>query len=406
MNLSGNILVLTSWSFKDALVQTYTLPYLEMIRNILPASHRIILVTEEQESLALSPKEMAAINHSWNSKNMRLIGFPYRFFGARKMLSWVNHIVFLWKTLKKEQVSVIHAFGTPAGSIGYLLSRISGKPLVIDSYEPHAESMVENGSWKKGSAAFRLLFLMEKWQSKRATVLIGTTAGMENYAFEKYGVKKDRFFVKPACVDLQAFAFRGKDPQLLQEMGLKEKVVAVYAGKMGGIYYKDEIFSFIKAAWIYWGDAFRFLMLSNSSRKEIGAVMQKVGLPDHVVISLYIPHAEMPAYLSLGDFGINPVIPVPSKRYCTSIKDGEYWAMGMPVVISPGISDDSDIIIKEGIGIIIDYKQNSGFHQQLEKLDSQLKEKEGIRERIRKIAEQYRSYDITKKVYSEIYSWQ
>ena len=31
-----------------------------------------------------------------------------------------------------------------AGSLGYILSKTSGKNLVIDSYEPHAEAMVEN----------------------------------------------------------------------------------------------------------------------------------------------------------------------------------------------------------------------------------------------------------------------
>ena len=38
----------------------------------------------------------------------------------------------------------------------------SGIPLVLDSYEPHAEAMVETNAWKKRGIAFRTLFYLEK----------------------------------------------------------------------------------------------------------------------------------------------------------------------------------------------------------------------------------------------------
>lgn len=50
----------------------------------------------------------------------------------------------------------------PAGALGYVLSKFTGSKLIIDSYEPHAESMVENGTWKKSSLKFKILFWLEK----------------------------------------------------------------------------------------------------------------------------------------------------------------------------------------------------------------------------------------------------
>ena len=44
MKLDGNILVFTQWSFKDALVQTYTLPYAAIIRKIISPERKIILL--------------------------------------------------------------------------------------------------------------------------------------------------------------------------------------------------------------------------------------------------------------------------------------------------------------------------------------------------------------------------
>ena len=52
----GNILVFTQWSFKDALVQTYTLPYVNIIRKIIAPDRKIFLVTSEQENIALNER--------------------------------------------------------------------------------------------------------------------------------------------------------------------------------------------------------------------------------------------------------------------------------------------------------------------------------------------------------------
>ena len=177
----------------------------------------------------------------------------------------------------------------------------------------------------------------------------------------------------------------------------------MYAGKLGGIYLKSEVFDFIKACYEYWKDDFRFLMLTNAPREEIDLECKRTGLPGHSVTRKFVFHQEVPAYLSLGDFAINPVKPVPTKRFCTSIKDGEYWAMGLPVVISPNISDDSEIIKREDIGVSMDFADSSQFSSALARLNSFLQIKNDLSKKIRGIAEQYRSYRIAENIYTVIY---
>jgi len=46
-----NVLILTYWSYHDALIQTYTLPYVRIIKKYLPAKSKIFLVTLEQKKL-------------------------------------------------------------------------------------------------------------------------------------------------------------------------------------------------------------------------------------------------------------------------------------------------------------------------------------------------------------------
>ena len=405
MKLTGNILVLTQWSFKDALIQTYTLPYVEILRETIPASRKIFVVTSEQEKKALTQKEFDDINDQWKSRNMELIAQSYKRFGWKKLVASVGQMLKLYRTIKRDKVAVIHSFCTPAGSIGYLLARFCGTTLVIDSYEPHATAMVETGAWKKDSVSFKLLFGLEKKLSEKASYIIATTKGMKQYALENYGVELKNFFVKPACISFEEFYPRPKDISLLERFGFSNKTVCVYAGKLGGTYLKDELFDFIKSCYEYWGDNFRFLMLSEESDEIIQSQVKRIGIPGNIIIKQYVAHKEIPRYLSLGDFGINPQVPVPSKRFGSPIKNGEYLAMGLPIVISPGISDDSDIIAENVIGVVTNLQRVENMPGAVREMDKILKSncREHLQEKIFRIARQYRSFDIARRIYPLIY---
>ena len=141
-----NILIITFWSYNDALVQTYTLPYVNMIRKILPGDSKIFIVTFEQERIALSSSQLKAVNDEFGKNNIEVVAFPYKKFGVKKLIAAVDHLFSMIRLIKKEDITTIHSFGPNAGSFGYLLSKFTGKELIIDSFEPHAEAMVENGT--------------------------------------------------------------------------------------------------------------------------------------------------------------------------------------------------------------------------------------------------------------------
>jgi glycosyltransferase involved in cell wall biosynthesis len=387
------------------LIQTYTLPYVEIIRKILPSSSRIVVVTAEQRHIALTEDEKKKLNDEWDKKNMELYTLSYKRYGIRKFISFARQFISLLWLVRRKRTDAIHAVCTPAGSIGFLLSRLTGRPLVIDSFEPHAEAMVENGSWKKNGFAYRALFRLERWQAKRASYIISAAAGMEEYALKKYDADiSAKMFVKGACVDTKKFYPRPKDPRLLNELGLENKIVCVYAGKLGGIYHEKEVFDFIRSCYDHWGEKFRMLMLTNTKREDMERQMQSADVPAHILISRFVSHPEVPVYMSLADFGLTPVKPVPTKKYCTPIKDGEYWAMGLPVVITPGISDDSEIIAQKNIGVVVDLRKKEFHKDAIQKLDSLLSEdKEHLHRKIFSVALQYRSFEIPEKIYPAIY---
>lgn len=393
-----NILVITYWSYKDALIQSYTLPYVKIMANKLPPGSAIFLVTLDNTPL-VPDKEL--VNY-----NILQVSISYIPFGVKAVFMWLKQLFRLLRLIRKQKIEIIHAWCTPAGMIGYILSILTGKRLIIDSYEPHAEAMVENGAWQRNSFAHRLLFLFEKLQTRRATYLIAATEGMRHYALEKYKHTKTNFFVKPACVNLDQFSIKNvKSTTLLNELHLTNKIVGVYAGKFGGIYLDKEVFDFFKAAEEYWKGNFVALILTSQNPSEIERMAKASGLNYGQVICKFVPHAAIADYMGLADFALTPVKPVPSKRYCTPIKDGEYWALGLPIVITPNISDDSQIIRTKKIGSVIDEFNPDAYLKSVKEIDALIKSrtKQELYYEIRAVAERYRNFSIAENVYRIIY---
>lgn len=330
------------------------------------------------------------------------------------MLFWIFYFIKLLFVVLGKKIKYIHAWCTPAGAIGYFLSLLTNRPLIIDSYEPHAEAMVENGNWRYDSLAYKILFKLEKLQSKKAKYIISNTEGMREYAKHKYGISlgfshshcHSYSFVKPACVDLNLFSQKNlKKEALVKKYGYNNKIVCVYAGKFGGIYLEQEVFDFLKVAHDYWGEKFRVLLLTSHKKKEIYAYAKKSKFNIDLINIKFVRHNEIPDYIGLADFAINPVKPIPTKRFCTSIKDGEYWALGLPVVITKNISDDSFIIKQNKIGAVLDDLSNEAYLKAVTEIDKILKKysKKELFDKIRSVAIKYRSFNIAEKIYQEIY---
>lgn len=400
-----NILILTQWSFKDPLIQAYTLPYVYIIIRQIPEGSKIYLVTFEQKQLRMSVDEKKKIKKDLSSKGISLIDYSYSPFGIVSFIKWIGSFLHLLSIIFLKNIKFIHAWCTTAGSLGYVLSIASGKPLIIDSYEPHAEAMVENNTWSKNDFKFKLLFYLEKKLSRHAKCIISATSGMHEYALKKYGVDLKNFFVKPACVDLDKFNLsKKKNRELISGLKLEDKIVCVYAGKFGGIYLTTEVFDFFHEAEKYWGEKFRVLLLTSYDKDKLRswAINSRFD-PDKMIIR-FVKHDQIQDYMGLADFGLTPVKPIPTKRYCTPIKDGEYWALGLPVVITKNISDDSAIISKNNAGAVIEEFTSGSYRSAIEKIEKLLSEpNEILSKRIEKLAKEYRSFEIAEKIYREIY---
>ncbi len=406
-----NVLVITYWSYNEPLIQAYTLPYLRIMADLPNAEVQVHLFTLEKKDRPMSVADRAQQSHDADRYRMRHFSRRYHRFGLRAMIAWMVNLVVIWRYCRKHRIEVLHAFGSPAGTSAHFLSKIMGVPYIVDSYEPHAESMVENGSWQRSSLAYKLLMFFERLQTRHAKAVLATTEAMREYAAKTYKHVPRVLLPRPACVDTTLFDASRVARIHRHDIGFAdEDVVCVYAGKLGGIYLKEAVFDFFHACTEHWGERFRVIMLSDSKPEEVNRLAEAAQLDPSMIYLRQVPHSEVVDYLALADFGINPVKPVPSKRYCTSIKDGEYWAMGLPVVIPANISDDSALIARERIGAVIESLSAEGYQAAIANLaklldamhaDAAVAKQE--KARIRQLAQTHRGMALAQEVYARIY---
>jgi hypothetical protein len=168
------------------------------------------------------------------------------------------------------------------------------------------------------------------------------------------------------------------------------------------MYLGEEAFIFFKAAYDFWGARFRLILLTETPQHLITRWAQDAGIPNDIIEITQQSHQHIPQWLAKADFAFNPQKPIPSKRFGTPIKDGEYWAMGLPIVILPEISADSEITRRHNVGVIWERMEYDLAQGVCAAMDELLRDPE-VPARCVQAAKKYRSMEIAQKVYDEVY---
>lgn len=399
------ILFLSYWGLHDSLTVATVLPHVRVLLE-RPDVAAIRLVTIERGSPARTPLAMAPGFPTGRVSCEPLWSRPRRPTLLNKMEDFWRFPNELIKQARAFKPDFILARGAPAGSLAYLVWQKIKLPFYVESFEPHADYMRAAGVWSPRDPRY----LFERyWEKRQKHCAAGLMPVAENYRRRliSEGVPASRVITVPCSVDAAAFAYDAAAKlRVRQALGFAQtSTVGIYVGKFGGIYYQDEAFDLFRAAAEWFGAGFRLVVLTPNPAGEVRRRLAAVGLGPERVFVTEAPFAEVPNYLSAADFAFSPIRTNACWRFCSAIKIGEYWASGLPVLITPDAGDDSAIVAAEGGGAVLTLRQPASVAAALERVSSLLQQP-GHRLAIRGLALRHRSLDRAREAYNAFFSSQ
>lgn len=380
------ILFLGYWPYRDVLTQSTVLPHLEVLSEFEEVE-QIVFCSIERESKGVEVASgiKKTLHIPLHSKNLR-------FTIVNKINDFIIFPRQIVSVIREHNIDYVIARGAPAGALMYLVWKKTKIPYTVESFEPHSGYMLDSGTWKSWDPRY---IFQKRWEEKQKQTADKLIVVSHNYR-EKLvseGVPPEKVLLMPCEVDPSRFeveeSIRSK---IRKQLGIGEKTtVGIYIGKFGDIYMDDEAFELFKQATDFIEDFF-LIIGSPQDRSEILDKLERANFPKNRFWVEQIPFEKVPDYLAAADFAFSTIRSTPNRRYCSPIKNGEYWAAGLPIVIPEGIGDDSDIIKDSGLGLLISDKKKISF--------SGLESIRGMKKEIRKLAEIHRNPESVRECYN------
>jgi hypothetical protein len=117
-----------------------------------------------------------------------------------------------------------------------------------------------------------------------------------------------------------------------------------------------------------------------------------------------VPHQQVPGFLSASDFGFSLVKPSPNRKYCSPVKNGEYWANGLPIILPADVGDDAALVEQSGTGAIYQINKEDIYHA-LGVIRALLQSgRTKLATRIAQLAREHRNFEIIMNNYAEVFT--
>jgi glycosyltransferase involved in cell wall biosynthesis len=347
MQSKPRVLYLVYWGAAEPLGQSLVLP---AVKKLARLGVELSLVTFEKAQDLEQDTLIKGIRHSLSDHGIRWIplryhkwpkvpatGFDLAQGCARSIAMWLNF-----------RPDIIHARTFIGGLMGLVLAPLLGARLVYHNEGFYPDEQVDAGVWRAGSLSHRLARGLERKLYGRADGII-VMSNRAKEAVESIPAPRRKgtpVVVVPSCVDLDHFD--GPRTRKTRQNRLR----LVYIGSVGGRYILDRIGRFTAIASEVLGDV-HLRVLTGADPAKVASMLELGGLKNSGWSLDFVTRDRMPGELSNQDAGLFFLACGLSEHGCSPTKIGEYWAMGLPVITTPNVSDCDTIIRRNRVGVVI-----------------------------------------------------
>jgi glycosyltransferase involved in cell wall biosynthesis len=390
------LLFLDYWSLNEPLTQATVLPTIRMVLAERLAD-RIVLVTVERGPLAVARGVQLGqgITHVPLSASAGPLLPVARVWDLVRLVPRVAGIV------RRENAGFIMARGVVAGGYAHFISRITRIPYAVDYFEPHNRYMTDVGEWRQGGPLDRGLAWLIRQQLRTARRFVTVSANYRRQLIAN-GARADHALVAPCPVDQEGMRFNEDDRRRVrQRLGWEDSCIGIYVGKFGGLYHRERAYQAFAEAQRFIGERFAMIILSPHPGSEIRQGLQAAGFTGDRLIIRHAAHDEVAEHLSAADMAFAIYRGTPSSACISPMKIGEYWANGLPVLLTRGVGDDSALVEGDPFAGAVFDPEGDDLGPAMARVTEVIARRDQ-RAATAALAARYRSMDFTRDAYREI----
>jgi glycosyltransferase involved in cell wall biosynthesis len=193
---------------------------------------------------------------------------------------------------------------------------------------------------------------LELQESRRADRLSTVSENLQKYLSRETG--RHDMTVIPSCFNENSFYF---DPAARTEIRNaldlnNNSILLCYSGGTSAWQRIADIISLLKG--VCSADARCKALFLTTSQDEVTRRLKETQFPPGQAFVQGCSHKEVHRYLSAADVGFIMRHDTIVNNVASPVKVGEYLACGLPVILTRGIGDYSDMLPAAGVGILLD----------------------------------------------------
>ncbi len=210
----------------------------------------------------------------------------------------------------KEKPDIIHGHLHEGGLIGWLVSKLTGAPLVFDFQGSLTGEMLDHNFLSKESRFFKPLRRLERRIDHLGKAVLTSSKHGARLLTTEFGVPEGRVHPTPDCVNPDAFdprqfsaADKTAEKQRLQ-LPLDKKIL-VYVGLLTEYQGVGLMLEALQQLSAHRSD-FHLLLMGFPSVARYQAKTQALGIADRVTFTGKVAYERLARYLAVGDIAIAP----------------------------------------------------------------------------------------------------
>jgi glycosyltransferase involved in cell wall biosynthesis len=253
--------------------------------------------------------------------------------------------------IRQEKINILHAEALYAAHHCSRISVKTGCRLVFDNHGALPEETKMRGGNQNW---IRRLEEVENQLLIDADLTVLVSHGMQNFYRTRYGVTLDTAQILPCCVHSDAFSLLPElRTRVRAEKGLSDRFVMLYLGTLSVWQWPDAMFGLFARIQQKFPDTFLYMLIPEYDHEAARNYLSTYGIPEDCYLLEEVPHQEVGHHIGLADAGFLLRETHEVNKVSSPTKFGEYLAAGVPVILTQGIGDYSDMADRMQVGLTL-----------------------------------------------------